>query len=521
MRFVRGPELVVNPSGRAPLAAELRFATDAPSRAAVEVEVDGGRRWRVPTESGSATEHAVAVLGMPPERRALVRVSASDGAGATVEAQPLELCTGALPDGFPPLEIRRCEASRRAPGVSFFIVRPGARRDPPPECPFTGIVAVDEGGAVVWVYDARGGALDVRVSARGTLLYTGDNAVTEIDMLGRILGRWHAAGAYPDGLEGSKPVDVPAIHHSVRELPDGHLLATAIELRRIEDFPASDADPQGPRAPVAPSQVVGDLIVELTREGSVVGTRSLLDTLDPCRIAYGAFGPYWGQRGFPDARDWSHCNGIALDPRDGSILLSLRTQDAVIKIDRATGALRWILGPHENWRAPWAEKLLTPAGPLGWQFHQHDPSITERGTVLLFDNGTGRASPPAPRRPAAENYSRVVEFTVDEAARTVREAWSFGGPDAGLPYATYVSGAFDLPASGTVLANFAGVVRDDSGRPMDVNTQGHGSVHIYEVTRTAAPEILFHLAIDTQAEGDPVGWSSFRIEHAPSLYFAK
>ena len=65
--------------------------------------------------------------------------------------------------------------------------------------------------------------------------------------------------------------------------------------------------------------------------------------------------------------------------------------------DLRSGELRWILGTHDNWRKPWTRYLLKPRGELAWPFHQHSPQLTRSGNVLLFDNGNGRASPPAAR----------------------------------------------------------------------------------------------------------------------------
>ena len=48
--------------------------------------------------------------------------------------------------------------------------------------------------------------------------------------------------------------------------------------------------------------------------------------------------------------DRAHFNSIFYDPRDDSILLSGRRQDAVVKIDRKTSELTWILGPHDRWK---------------------------------------------------------------------------------------------------------------------------------------------------------------------------
>ena len=91
--------------------------------------------------------------------------------------------------------------------------------------------------------------------------------------------------------------------------------------------------------------------------------------------------------------DNEHANAILEDPRDNSIVVSIRHQDAVIKFTR-NGQLKWILGPHANWGAQWQKYLLTPVGtPFEWQYAQHAPELTPQGTLLVYDDGNYRASP--------------------------------------------------------------------------------------------------------------------------------
>ena len=155
--------------------------------------------------------------------------------------------------------------------------------------------------------------------------------------------------------------------------------------------------------------------MEVRPDGSKANEWRLLDILDPYRLTYGSRAKYWVQRGYKDTNDWCHANCTAYVANDDAILVSLRTQDAIIKFDRKTGALRWILGTHDNWKTPWSDKLLTPDGPVAWNSHQHDCSLTSGGTILCFDNGNHRAQPFERPVPPDENFSRAVEFVVDEA----------------------------------------------------------------------------------------------------------
>src|SRR5664280_2452214 len=112
-----------------------------------------------------------------------------------------------------------------------------------------------------------------------------------------------------------------------------------------------------------------------------------INLLDPRRISYlivSSSGSW----------DSEHSNAVIEDPSDNSLIVSMCMQNAVVKFSRATGQLRWILGPPANWGAAWQPYLLKPVGtPFVWQYGQHAPVLTPQGTLLMFDNGNFRASP--------------------------------------------------------------------------------------------------------------------------------
>ena len=208
--------------------------------------------------------------------------------------------------------------------------------------------------------------------------------------------------------------------------------------------------------------------------------------------------------------DWCHANAVAYDAGDDSILVSLRTQDCIVKFARATGELTWILGAHGNWKTPWSDKLLTPVGDLGWQFHQHDCSITPGGGILCFDNGNFRATPFDPKLPPEENYSRAVEFEVDEAAGTVRQIWSYGARPGERLYACYQGGALRLPMTGNTLITYGGIVTVD-GKPADAADAGFCRSRVIEVTPDG--DVVFDLWVDGAGEDPPIPLSVFRAAH--------
>lgn len=356
-------------------------------------------------------------------------------------------------------------------------------------------------------------AQDVCRRRNGNLLFSlpADGIIKEVNKTGESVRQWHVGGKWkgkappPNSIE----LDIPLIHHRINVLPNGNLLLMSAELRELPDWPTRDDDPNAPRGT---ARVVGDVIAELSPEGNLVNQWKILDLLDPYRLCYGSCSGYWRARGFPDSNDWCHANAVTYDESDDSIIVSLRTQDCIVKFDRKTAELKWILGDHGNWRTPWSSKLLKPIGALEWQFHQHDCSVTPDGTILCFDNGNFRAVPFGKKMPPEESYSRAVEFAVDEAAMTVRQVWSYGeGPGERL-YGCYQGGACRLPNSGNTFITYGGVCSID-GVPTDNNVEGFCRARLIEVTRDK--EVVFDLWIDSTASDNPVPLSSFRSEYLP------
>ncbi len=508
MKFTSEPNISANPNPRVPAAAVLEFATDTPSRASVEMS-GGDRGWRARCGDGARTRHRVPLVGMHPGETCTVRVAAEDAEGNRIApSAPLSVTAPPLPDDFPPFEVTTCVPEKREPGVMLFNIR----HSPASEhlADYGVIVAVDRAGEIVWYYRIDEAVGDVRRLANGNILFVADGRVCEIDHLGDTVAEWYAEGRWKDKTPpaGAIPVATGMFHHAVIELPSGNIAVCSMEIRDIEGFPVREEDPGGE---TETARVVGDVIVEFARDGSVVNEYRLLDLLDPRRVCYGSRAAYWVRRGYPGTCDWSHVNGLAWD--GGGIVASARHQDCLIRIDRESGALDWILGTHANWRAPWSEKLLKPADGLEWQYHQHDCSVTPAGTVMCFDNGNERATPPDARMDGADCYSRAVEFAVDRETRTVRQVWS-RGPQHDRIYSTYQSGAFRLPETGNTFVTYGGVCTVD-GVPSGKVYEGHCLSRLIEITPGSPGETVFEMIVNDDSAEGAVGWSSFRAEHFP------
>ena len=514
-------DVVEPPRPEAPLGMPVEVATSEPARLSIEI-ADGERIERLELDGEYRTAHRVPLVGLRPGRTHTVTFIATDPAGNQERAAPLTIDTDPLPDDFPPLETTVSRPERMEPGATLLnVYRWGAEgRDPG----YGLLVAVDAAGDVVWYYRAEHAIGPVIPLANGNLLYMASvdsvwGVLVEIDLLGNVARRWHSRTLAERAPADSILVDVDSLHHDMVELPSGNLATLGSEVRTFPDYPTSDDDPAAPRAT---RDVVGDVIVELARDGSVVHQWPLLEAVDPYRIGYDSLGTgFWRDAyralGHPTAEvaDWAHANALAHDPGDDTFVVSLRHQDALVKMDR-TGAVRWILGPHAGWTDPWRARLLDPQGDLEWPYHGHGVEVTPGGTILLFDNGNHRATPFDDPLPAEDSYSRAVEFEVDEAAMRVRQRWAYPQADAERFYSSFLGDADWLPETGNILITDGGRIRTTGaagGEP-----EQRRWARILEVTRDDPAETVFALVLD---DDSPTGWHVYRAGRWPAPFLRR
>ena len=511
---MEAPTIGLNPNPAAPLAAVVKVATDEPSGVTLHVKTDASE-WDVGF-AGMATNHSLLLLGLVGGQEHIVTVSVADGGGNQADwPNPLRVTAEPLPGDLPPLEVRVSDPDRMEPGVTLFSVNRTGTEDF-----YSLLLAVDSSGRVVWFYRADHSIVDVRRIRNGHLLYEAgagrDANFVEIDMAGNVVRKWHGA-SLDEPAPGSIAVDVTHTHHEVFEMPSGNLLTLGAELRRMNNYPSSETSPD---APLETATVIDDVITEFTREGEVVRRWSLLDLLDPYRLGYDSLSE--GRNSlFPDAgatRDWAHANAVIHDPSDDSYIVSVRHQDALVKIGRDSGELIWILGNLEGWRGGWSGSLLLPEPfDMLWPYHPHAPTLTGSGNLLVFDNGNYRVRPFRPKPPSARSFSRVVEYAIDAESDTVSDVWSYGGPGDEIFYSPLVGDADWMPETGNVLVTDGGRVTDEQGRPTDDLSGGLRWARIVEVTHTTPAEKVFELIIRDE-EHPEVGWVVYRAERLPSLY---
>ncbi len=398
------PWLEANPSGRAPLAAILRFRPTE----AVELRITAtcaDHAFTIPA-SGEREDWDLPLVGFRPDRDYTVEVAVGGG-----RSFALPFRTPPLPEPFPHIELRGSHRERLEPGVVLTnIYRADTKTDGL-------LVAFDAEGEVVWFYRSEGHRVGgTRRLANGNFLYVANRLeLVEIDLLGLERRRYHSR-LKKRPAKGSIAVDVDSFHHELLELPSGNFLVLSSELRMLPDYPTSELDPDAPRLLLP---VIGDVLVEFSPDGTVLASHALMDLLDPYRIGYYSLSNYWNPIYGRRTMDWSHANGMAWDPERDEVVISLRHQAALVAIGRKDGELRWILGDPEGWSPALAEHLLTAEGALLWPYHQHAPCWTSRGTLLLYDNGNAN-----PFLDDALERSRAVLYSLDAESGTARVTWS-------------------------------------------------------------------------------------------------
>jgi hypothetical protein len=122
----------------------------------------------------------------------------------------------------------------------------------------------------------------------------------------------------------------------------------------------------------------------------------------------GVVGPASAVPNLP-AVDWLHLNAVSWSPGDGNLILSIRNQDWVLKVDYANGAG----DGHAIWRlGAGGDFTVNSTDPNPWFSHQHDAHYINDSTIILFDDGNVRQA----SDPTADSRGQV--WKLDEKTMT-------------------------------------------------------------------------------------------------------
>ncbi len=277
-------------------------------------------------------------------------------------------------------------------------------------------IGTDPMGRLVWFYPEYLSAF-TRANGDGTFLGLVQDGgqdesyqvVREFDVAGYTVAETNAARVNEQLVKmGFHPIC--SFHHEAIRLRDGRLVVLASSERLLTDV----QDP-------GEVNVLGDTVVVLDRDLQVVWAWDSFDHLDVRRKAiYGNTCTSWGP-GCPPfyqserANDWTHANSVR-PTSDGHLVISLRHQDWVIKINYANGTgdgqVLWRLGKEGDF-------TYESEDPYPWFSHQHDAGFVtgESNRLLVFDNGNVRCD----AQPSDCN-SRGQVIELDEERRVARLA---------------------------------------------------------------------------------------------------
>lgn len=484
--------------------------------------------------SGSAATHELPVVGMRADADYDVAVTAT-AANGEHETLDLTFHSGTLPTDLPPISTTISRSDAMAPGITLFnAMYWGAPPDAPcaPRSPERQgwIVGVDADGEIVWYYRTLHPIADVSETKEGDLLVSVHDAVIrKIDMLGNTvseLGSRVATTLVKTDLLGheyttaaTKSIPIDSAHHELTQLPNGNLLTIStevIDLDRAQVAGMCDGKTDQDGKPVAdPRGVVGDVVVELTPAGKVVHEWKLSDYFDPlerpgsdmCANPATVAPPNWFYPGRKGLRDWTHANAAAVDAATNTLLVSSRHLDAVIGIRYAAdtsgpaGELLWVLSPTDG-------TLTLERGDPSYHGHAVEPESD--GRILYFDNGNLRPGT-TEAGGTTPMYSRAVMYRLDPVAGTATQVWQHRDdePEGSPVYANFLGDA-DMEPNGNVLITYGGASTKDGlnySRIVEVVPGGDGS----------GDQVVFDL---TLGDRRTVGWTAYRADRVPSLYFA-
>ncbi len=482
-----------------PLARRLTVQAAAPVHLRVRAESPQGG-FEVAWPDARAT-HEVPVLGLKPARTWTVTVearpagcSADDARCAHAEVGRFTVRTPPLPPDFPVADVRRFVPAEVEPGYLLATVRRVTE---------TGahfLVAWDLADLeVAWLADSTRGFGDVRRTPEGTLIGLRGQP-TEADFLLRTLVRWAPEPVGPV----DRPLPVPGAHHELYVEADGSLLTLAQYAHFSEAFPLSVEEPQGE---TEEARLVASRVIRFDREGALKWDVPLGDLLDDRRVSMSSRDT--GTFGY----DWLHTNAVIPGWQGDGAIVSVRHQDALVKIDD-DGELQWILGDPGGWSERFQPYLLVPEGDLQWPYHPHAPAWGPDGRLIVFDNHNFGHTPYGPP-PADPWASRVVAYDIEEASigGTVRQRWSWR-PEGAPLQSPRMGDADPLPITGDVLANFGWIAEgalDEAGNPEEV------SMRLLQFDPDDGA-VALDLWLRAPDDGGAPGVRSYRSEVLPSLY---
>ncbi len=218
-----------------------------------------------------------------------------------------------------------------------------------------------------------------RWSKDNTILQGDCKTIREMDLLGNLITEID--------------IDEPEwnLHHDLMKMRDGNIIAIYTK-PEMADLTNTTGNPE--------SIVAVDGYIVVNPEGETIENWSTSDHFDIQTAE--RKGAYWNFIYGSGTVDWCHFNAIEEDI-DGSILISVSHWSTILKIDRASGEVKWQLGERGTLRVP-----------PGFTFRQqHAITVLAPNRYLIFDNL------------GLQESSRAMEFAVETIDNRAFQFWEY------------------------------------------------------------------------------------------------
>lgn len=473
------------------------YTITPPSTANVSIEFGpdtnyGLTTWQQPTPAGGGPV-TILVAGMKLNTTYHMRAVLNFADGSKFNDTDHTFATGDIPvANLPAMTVTTSPGATPQSGVELLDLVSGNIQKQ--------ILVTDLAGNVIWTYDT--GMAEAVIANPIKLLPNGHflmnlslgapsgvgSTLLEVDLAGQLIWKMRFGDlnkALSQATCAGCNITIVGTHHDFAVLPNGHIVVLASQDKLetgLTGFPN-------------PVTVSGDVLIDLDENHKPVWVWSEFDHLDLNRHPMA----------FPD---WTHSNSVVYSPDDKSLIVSIRHQDWVVKVDyndgQGTGNILWKLGYQGDFT------LQNGTDPIDWFYAQHDANVNVISSnssgnfqLLLFDNGNQRVldssgticgvtgTPPC--------VSRVPILQVDETAKTASIDWS----DDLSPLFSVFGGSARLLANGNV--EFAECAPTKTGTNL-----ANGTGAILEVTKTTPPQTVWQMQI--------TGQNIYRGFRIPSLY---
>jgi arylsulfate sulfotransferase len=470
-----------------PLVAQVSVASSCDGMASVEFGPDlsyGRTTASYPVQAGNpGIKILVAGMRASSIYHMLPTVQCASG---TLTGRDLIFQTGPLPSfPFPAMTVTRpapSTSSPENPGIELINVVAPAQNEI--QAYFT-----DRDANPIWYYDVGQNGnypFTMKLLPNGHVILSiatpTSSILREVDLAGNTVREMDIT-ALAQLTQAAGYDFVPTFyHHDVLPLANGHLIVLTETVKPFTDLPGYPGT----------TQVVGDALIDLDSNWNPVWSWNGFDHLDVNRHL----------NGLPD---WTHSNALVYSASDGNLLLSMRHQSWVLKIDynngAGTGNVLWRLGYQGDFAL--TQSSVPTDDPSEWFSFQHFPSIVSQTgsqtTLAIWDNGDDRVvntsnaiCGPFPSTPCD---SRATIFQVDESAMVANLLWDT------LPGYYGIWG-------GSINQLEDGNVEFDVNSPQTPNTLAS---EVQEVTQTSTPQIVWKMDF-------PAPSNAYRAYRVPSLY---